>query len=69
MGGGAVRTAQTRRLVARLAQPVRYVELNSDHDLTTPDNPVWPEVKAALVNFAREIAQRESLNDIRTARS
>jgi esterase/lipase len=53
---GVVRAPQTRRLVARLAQPVRYVEVNSDHDLTMPDNPAWPEVEAAVLSFAREVA-------------
>jgi esterase/lipase len=53
------RLPQTRRLVARLAQPVRYLEVDSDHDLTMPDNMAWPEVEAAVVGFAREIAGRE----------
>jgi esterase/lipase len=59
-----VRTPQTRRLAARLAQPTRYVEVNSEHDLTMPDNPVWPEVRSAVVSFAREMAHREGLDDI-----
>jgi carboxylesterase len=64
-----VRVPQTRRLVARLAQPVRYLEVNSDHDLTMPDNPVCPEVEAAVVGFAREIALRESWEGMKENRS
>jgi carboxylesterase len=59
-----VRTPQTRRLAARLAQPPRYVEVDSEHNLTMPDNPVWPEVRAAVISFAREIALREARDDI-----
>jgi esterase/lipase len=55
-----VRPPQTRRLAERLARPPRYVEVNSEHNLTATDNPVWPEVQAAVVNFARAIAPHAS---------
>ena len=51
-----VRASQTRRLAARLPHPPRYLEVNSDHDLTVRENPVWTEVEGAVVGFAREIA-------------
>jgi pimeloyl-ACP methyl ester carboxylesterase len=50
---GVVRTSQTRKLAARFPHPPRYLEVDSDHDLTAPENPVWPEVEAAVVDFAR----------------
>jgi carboxylesterase len=50
-----VLTSRTRRLAARLPRPPHYVEVDSEHDLTTPDNPVWPEVEAVVVEFAQSI--------------
>jgi hypothetical protein len=40
---GMVRTSQTRKLAARFPQPPRYLDLDSDHDLIAPENPVWSE--------------------------
>jgi carboxylesterase len=53
---GVVRTSQTRRLAAKLPHPPRYLEVNSEHDLIAPENPVWTEVKGTVVGFAGEIA-------------
>lgn len=50
-----VRTPQTRRLLNRLPNGARYVEVDSEHDLTLPENPAWPQVEAAVVAFAREM--------------
>jgi pimeloyl-ACP methyl ester carboxylesterase len=53
---GVVSPSQTRRLAVRLPHPPRYLEVNSDHDLTVQENPVWPQVEDAVVGFARELA-------------
>ena len=50
-----VRIAQTRRLLRRFPHRPAYVEVDSEHDLTLPENPVWPAVEAAVVDFARRI--------------
>lgn len=47
-----VRPAGTRRLLARIPGPVRYVEVDAGHDLVGPDNPAWPAVVEALLRFA-----------------
>ncbi len=50
-----VRTPQTRRLLRRLPNGARYVEVEAEHDLTLPENPAWPQVEAAVVTFARDV--------------
>ncbi len=50
-----VRTPQTRRLLKRLPRVAQYVEVESQHDLTLPENPAWPQVEAAVVAFARAV--------------
>lgn len=50
-----VRTAQTRRLLLRFPNRPAYVEVDSEHDLTLPENPAWPQVEAAVVAFAQRI--------------
>ncbi len=50
-----VRTPQTRKLLRRLKNDVRYVEVEAEHDLTLPGNPAWPQVAAAVGAFSSEI--------------
>jgi carboxylesterase len=50
------RPAQTARLVIKLSQRPTCVEVDSDHDLTIPSNPAWPEVRQAVLDFATSIA-------------
>lgn len=50
-----VRTAQTRRLLRRFPSRPAYVEVDSEHDLTLPENPAWPAVEAAVATFAHSI--------------
>ncbi len=50
-----VRAAQTRRLLLRFPHRPAYVEVDSEHDLTLPENSVWPAVEAAVVDFAHSI--------------
>lgn len=50
-----VRTAQTRRLLLRFPNRPAYVEVDSEHDLTLPENPAWQAVEAAVVAFAHSI--------------
>ena len=48
-----VRPPQTQKLLRRLQDDVRYVEVEAEHDLTLPENPAWPQVAAAVVAFAQ----------------
>ena len=48
-----VRPPQTARLVRRLPVKPRYVEVDAGHDLILPENPAWPQVEAAVIDFAR----------------
>jgi len=50
-----VRVGQTRKLLGRLPDGAQYVEVDSEHDLTLPENPAWPQVEAAVVGFAQNI--------------
>ncbi len=50
-----VRPAGTRRLLARIPGPVRYLEVDAGHDLVSPDKPAWPAVVEALLRFADEL--------------
>lgn len=52
-----VRTGQTQKLLRRLKNDVRYVEVEAEHDLTLPENPAWPQVAAAVVSFAQEMTR------------
>jgi carboxylesterase len=44
--------ARTRRLVKRLAGPVHYEEIPSGHNMIYPDDPGWPYLEQAILNFA-----------------
>ncbi len=55
-----VRTPQTRKLMARFPVQPRYVEVDSAHDLTSPDNPAWPQVESAVMDFARGLADAQT---------
>ena len=52
-----VRPPQTQKLLRRLQDDVRYVEVEAEHDLTLPENPAWPQVAAAVVAFAQEMTR------------
>jgi pimeloyl-ACP methyl ester carboxylesterase len=55
-----VRVPRTRKLIARFRQPPRYVEVDSAHDLTIAQNPAYPQVEAAVVEFARSISRHSA---------
>lgn len=46
---------QTRALLQRLPGPLRYLEVESDHNLLDPDQAVWPDIEQAVLTFARQI--------------
>jgi carboxylesterase len=48
----------SRRLVQRLAGPLRYQELAADHDLLDPRKPGFPAVTAAVLQFLAADRQR-----------
>lgn len=52
-----VRTPQTRRLLRWLPNGAQYVEVDSEHDLTLPENPAWPQVEAAVLDFVRDMVR------------
>lgn len=47
-----VRPEQTRRLLQRLAAPIRYVEVTAGDDLPDARQAAWQEVEAAIHDFA-----------------
>lgn len=49
-----VPAARTRRLVSRLAGPVHYEEIPSGHNMIYPDDPGWPYLEGAILNFAHQ---------------
>ncbi len=55
-----VRVEQTRRLRRRLSNDVRYVEVDSEHDLTLAENPAWPQVEAAVLEFVQDLVLTEA---------
>jgi pimeloyl-ACP methyl ester carboxylesterase len=57
-----VRVPQTRKLMRRLPGEARYVEVDAGHDLILPEKPAWPQVEAAVVEFARRVAAGRSNN-------
>ncbi len=50
-----VRPAATRKLMSHFPTAPSFVEIDSAHDMTLPENPAWPQVEAAVVDFARRI--------------
>ena len=50
-----VKPSATRALLARLPGPARYVEVPASHEVLDPAGPAWPQVQAALVEFAGEV--------------
>jgi carboxylesterase len=50
----------TLKLVGRLSGPVRYVEVEGNHDVVTPGHPGWVEVEQALQRFAWDTWQPRS---------
>jgi len=51
----------TRRLLARLPGPLAYVEVPCDHDLVSDAQPAWPQISAAVREFARQVAQHADM--------
>jgi carboxylesterase len=49
------RVAQTEALINRLPKRPAYVSVDSEHNLTEPGNPAWPQVRAALLDFIGSI--------------
>lgn len=50
-----VRPALTRRLAARLAGPVEWVEVDAQHDLHDPTKAAFPQVRQAVLDFVHRI--------------
>ena len=48
-----VRPAATRKLMSQFPTAPSFVEIDSGHDMTLPENAAWPQVEAAVVDFAR----------------
>lgn len=42
---------RTRHLLQRLPGPLHYIELVTTHELTLAQDPAWPEVERAVLNF------------------
>jgi hypothetical protein len=51
-----VRVSATQTLAAQFPAGVRYVEVDCGHELTLPDGAAWPEISAAVMAFAAELA-------------
>jgi esterase/lipase len=49
------RPASARKLLAKLPESTRYVEVNSEHDLTLPTNPCYHEVEQLVTSFANTL--------------
>ncbi|MDX1617076.1 MAG: alpha/beta fold hydrolase [Candidatus Promineifilaceae bacterium] len=46
-----MRPATTRQLLGHFPGPIRYVELDADHELLTPGQAHWPQLISALQHF------------------
>ena len=55
-----VKPTFTRQWVTRLPSQLSYHELPAAHDLPDPRQPAWPQVEAAVLRFAEELAQKSS---------
>jgi pimeloyl-ACP methyl ester carboxylesterase len=64
-----VRAAQTQKLLRRFPNRVQYVEVDSEHDLTLAENPVWPQVEAAVVGFARVLRMNSQADKAKPAKA
>ena len=51
-----VQTPQTRKMISRFPAQPRYVEVDSTHDLISASHAAWPQVDAAVADFARGVA-------------
>ena len=49
------RPAQTRALIDRLPTEPAHIVVDSEHDLTAPQNPAWPEVRQSVLDFVLSI--------------
>lgn len=49
------RVGQSETLLCALPEKPARVIVDSEHNLTAPDNPAWPEVRAAALDFIRNI--------------
>ncbi len=50
-----VRPAATRKLMSHFPSAPSFVQIDSGHDMTLPENPAWPQVEAAVVEFAHRV--------------
>lgn len=53
---------QTRALLQRLPKPMRYVEVEAEHDLLNPDKAPWPQVEQAVLTFAQHMVSQRQEN-------
>ena len=58
-----VRPAATRKLMRHFPTTPSFVEIDSGHDMTLPENPAWPQVEAAVVEFARWVEAEGSVKN------
>lgn len=49
------RPAHTEALIARLPERPACVLVDSEHNLTEPHNPAWPEARSAVLDFIRSV--------------
>ena len=49
-----IRPASTRSLLELFGGPVEYLELPAAHDLPRPDQPHWPRLRSAVLEFAEK---------------
>jgi carboxylesterase len=52
-----VPASRTHRLLRRLPGLVRFEEINTGHDLIRAEDPGWPDVEQAVLNFARFVKE------------
>lgn len=50
-----IRPASTRSLLELFGGPVEYLELPAVHDLPRPDQPQWPRLRLAVLEFAKKL--------------
>jgi carboxylesterase len=48
-----VKPTFTRQLLQQFAHPVKYVEIDAQHDLIDPALPDWPQLERAILDFVR----------------
>lgn len=46
---------QTRALLQRLPEPLRYLEVEAEHNLLDPHKAAWPHIEQAVLTFAQQL--------------